>query len=196
MQIDNHNLYELELLRHIEQDRRVTNRLVAQKLNVSVRLAHDILKRMVEKGMLHIKVIHSRRWDYFLTPMGMMEKARLTMEFFDFSMHFYREARKRSAKVCRDLSEKGICKIGFLGAGDLAEITFLGVQEWNLKLTEVFDQCDDRELFLNIRIKSIDTLEKSTLPAIIVCQYDKEQPMKKGYLPKNVQGSEKFHWIF
>ena len=45
-----------------------------------------------------------------------MEKARLTLEFFEFSMHFYREARKRSAQVCRNLAEAGVKDIGFMGS--------------------------------------------------------------------------------
>ncbi len=196
MAIDNHNLYELELLNHIEGDHKVTNRMVAQKLNVSVRLAHDILTRMVEKGLVHVNVIHSRRWDYFLTPKGILEKARLTMEFFDFSMHFYREGRKRSSQVCKDLVIDGIKEIGFLGAGDLAEIAYLGVQEWNIKLISVFDNDRRKSKFLNIEIDPFSELRDCKLPAIIVCMYDKKQPMKKGYLPPDVINNGKFHWIF
>jgi len=196
MEIDNHNLYELELLKHIENDKQLTNRVVAQKLNVSVRLAHDILKRMVEKGLLHVQIIHSRRWDYFLTPKGIIEKARLTMEFFDFSMHFYREARKRSAQVCRELNESKISEIGFLGSGDLAEISYLGVQEWNLKLSEVFDNEKQNELFMNVKIKPFLAIPHSELSAIIVCMYNKEKPMSEQFLPSNIQDNGKFYWIF
>ena len=126
MELDNRNLIELELLNHVESDQKLSNRLVAKKLGVSVRLAHDILKRMVEKGWLHVKVIHSRRWDYFLTPNGIVEKARLTCEFFEFSMHFYREARRRSAQICRKLSENNQRDIAILGAGRFSRDYLLG----------------------------------------------------------------------
>ena len=196
MSIDNHNLFELELLNHIEKDRKLTNRMVAKKLGISVRLAHDILKRMVEKGLLHVRVIHSRRWDYFLTPRGIMEKARLTLEFFEFSMHFYREARKRSAQVCRKLAEDGILEIGFMGAGDLAEITYLGIQEWKLKLCAVFDDNSRLETFMNIPVKPLNQLLNCPLSAIIVCLYDKKKPMNSRYLPSNVKDDGRFYWIF
>ena len=196
MAIDQHDLYKLELLKHVEKDRKVTNRLVAQKLGVSVRLAHDILKRMVEKGLLHVKVIHSRRWDYFLTPKGIMEKARLTIEFFEFSTYFYREARKRSAQVCKDLTMKGVSDIGILGSGDLAEITYLGIQEWNLNLEYVFDSCPQTRTFLNLPIRPFDDIEGTNLAAIIVCIYDAKNPMKSRYLPPNIDINNKFFWIF
>ncbi len=196
MPVNTHDYYHLELLQHIETDQKVTNRMVAKKLGVSVKLAHDLLSRMVEKGLIHIQVIHSRRWDYFLTPKGIMEKARLTMEFFDFSMHFYQEARKRSAQVCRDLAERKITDIGFLGAGDLAEITYLGVLEWHLTLRSVFDNQNINKLFLNLPIKSLSEMENTNLHAIIVCLYDKNQPMSKQFLPPSIKPINRFQWIF
>ena len=196
MPVDNHALYELELLRHIEQDKKVTNRLVAGKLGVSVRLAHDILKRMAAKGLIHVKVVHSRRWDYFLTPKGLMEKARLTLEFFEFSMHFYHEARKRSAQVCRDISASGTTDIGIIGCGDLAEITYLGIQEWKLNLAGVFDDSGIDNAFMSVPVEPLVNLVNSDLRAIIVCVYDKEKPMGQKYLPPNITGHGAFHWVF
>ena len=133
-----HELYELRIIEAADEDPTLSNRKVASKLGVSVKLAHEILSKMVQKGMFHVKKHHARRWDYFLTPKGISEKARLTMEFLDFSMHFYREARRQSAQVCRDLAEKEkVKKIAFLGAEDLAEIVYLGVQEWGLELNNI-----------------------------------------------------------
>ena len=87
---DPNALYELDILKTVEQNCRLTNRLVARKLGVSIKLAHQLLTRMVQKGLLHVTVVHSRRWDYFLTPTGLAEKTRLTLEFLEFSMRFYR----------------------------------------------------------------------------------------------------------
>ena len=196
MSIDSHNLYELKLLKHVENDRKLTNRMVAQKLGISVRLAHDVLKRMVEKGLLHVNVIHSRRWDYFLTPKGLTEKARLTLEFFEFSMHFYREARKRSAQVCRNLAETGEKKVGFLGAGELAEITYLGVQEWSLELQEVFAELTAKRSFMNSAVKPMKEVNDISIFPIIVCMYNKMEPMEPYYLPSGVKDNGRFHWIF
>lgn len=196
MPIDSHELYELELLKHVENDHQVTNRLVAQKLNVSVRLAHDILTRMVQKGLLHVTVVNSRRWDYFLTPKGIKEKARLTFEYLDFSLYFYREARKRSAQVCRQLSEQNITEVGFIGCGDLAEIAYLGVQEWHLHLRNVFDDDHGKKEFLHIPIQPLDEVQSSRLPALIVCTYDAKNPMRERYLPPKLRQKSQFHWIF
>ena len=193
--LDKHALYELDILQQVERSSQLSNRMVSTKLGVSIKLAHAILKRMVQKGLLHVKVIHTRRWDYFLTPKGIAEKARLTLEFFDFSMHFYREARRRSSRVCRDLAESGVAAVCFLGAGDLAEIVYLGVQEWGLELVAVFDA--SRTTFMGLPVQPLHTFAESA-PAVpvLVCLYDASEPMRANYLPTRIGSAANLHWVF
>lgn len=194
---DNHDLYELDILRHVEQSPRLNNRLAARKMGVSIKLAHEILKRMVTKGLLHVQVVHSRRWDYFLTPRGMAAKSRLTMEFLDFSLHFYREARKSSSQCCKDLALSGRCRVSFIGAGDLAEIVYLGVQEWGLELVAVYDDVAKGGDFMRIPIRPLTALAADASEAVIVCKYDPRQPMQPEFLPPGVaRDAHDFVWIF
>ena len=195
---DVHELYELKVIEAVDENPTLSNRKVATKLGVSVKLAHEILSKMVSKGIFHVKKHHARRWDYFLTPKGIKEKTRLTMEFLDFSMHFYREARRQSAQVCRDLSESGVKNIAFLGAGDLAEIVYLGVQEWGLELNNVYTLADEiKGKFMNLPVTSvIDGITNDKNEVIIICLYDKTKPKAKSYLPKGIEKSDKFRWIF
>jgi DNA-binding MarR family transcriptional regulator len=190
--LDRHALHELDILRHVEDDPRLSNRMAARKLGVSLKLAHELLKRMVKKGFLHVQVINSRRWEYFLTPKGIAEQTRLTLEFLDFSMRFYREARRRSSQVCRDLAEAGHRRTVFVGSGDLAEIVYLGVQEWGLELEAVY--APGEGTFMGLTIRPLTELS-NRLPAI-VCMYDAAQPMRRRYLPPGVPSFPGFHWVF
>ena len=83
MDFNKNNLYELEILKQVEKSAHLNNRMVATKLGCSVKLAHGLLKKMVQKGLFNVKKLNSRRWDYYLTPQGISEKARLTYEFLD-----------------------------------------------------------------------------------------------------------------
>lgn len=196
MEVDKNALLELEILKHVEQTPRLNNRMAARKLGVSVRLAHEILKKMVSKGLLHVKKEHARRWDYFLTPHGISEKSRLTYEFLDFSFHFYREARKRSAQLCRDLAENGVKRIAFLGAGEMAEIVYLGVVEWGLRLIEVYDGEKHGQRFMSHYVKPITELPMADCDKLIVCLYYKPHPMTANYLPDGVQRDPRMVWVF
>jgi hypothetical protein len=193
---DPHALHELDLLRTVEQDCRLTNRMAARKLGVSLKLAHQLLARMVEKGWLHVRVVHARRWDYFLTPRGLLEKTRLTLEFLDFSMRFYREARRRSSQLCHELQGRGLRSVAFLGAGDLAEIAYLGVREWDLTLCEVYDDSVAPGPFLGLPVQRFERLAGTRADAVIVCCYDTQAPMRAGFLPPTLTRPAGLHWIF
>lgn len=189
-------LHELDLLRTVEQDCRLTNRIAARKLGVSLKLAHQLLARMVEKGLLHVRVVHARRWDYFLTPRGLAEKTRLTLEFLEFSMRFYREARRRSSSLCKELRRRGVRSVAFLGAGDLAEIAYLGVREWDLNLCAVYDDAAAPGPFLGLPVQRFDGLAGTTAGAVMVCCYDARAPMREGFLPPAVTRQAGLYWIF
>ncbi len=194
--MDQRALLELEILKHVEQSPRLNNRAAAGKLNVSVKLAHEILKKMVGKGLLHVKKEHARRWDYFLTPTGISEKTRLTYEFLEFSMQFYREARRRSAQLCRDLSEARIKRVAFIGAGELAEIVYLGVVEWGLTLEEVYDAGKDGHKFMGLPVKPLSRLPDAGSERLIVCLYNKQHPMTPDFLPDGVARDPRMVWVF
>ncbi|MCK4375287.1 MAG: hypothetical protein KAX19_08160, partial [Candidatus Brocadiae bacterium] len=174
---DSQRYYELKILEQVEAAPELPRRAAASKLGVSVKLAHKLLSGLVERGMLHVTKENSRHWRYFLTPEGLAEKARLTREFIEFSFEFYREARRRSARACRDLSEAGFRRVAFLGLGELAEICYLGVQEWGLELVEVFDRARAGRQFFGCRVRPIEEAPESEAERIIVTSFDPRNPM-------------------
>ena len=192
--IEKNQLLELEILKHVETTPILNNRLAAAKLGCSVKLSHELLKKMVSKGLLHVTKLHSRRWDYFLTPKGLTEKARITREFLSFSKYFYHEARKASSMLCRRLHEQGVRRIAIIGAGDLAEIVYLGVKEWGLELTEVFDNRQGE--FFGIQAQPFAATENSQAEALIICVYDENFPMVGPKLPEGIKKSSRLHWLF
>ena len=192
--IEKTELFELEILKHVEVTPRLNNRMAASKLGCSVRLAHTLLSKMVDKGLLHITKHHSRRWDYFLTPSGIAEKARITYEFIEFSMQFYHEARRESSRVCRNIADSGKKTVSFLGVGELAEITYLGVKEWGLELKEVYG--DEKKEFLGHNVLPLSSAYDFSSEALIVCLYDKTKPMRPDYLPDGLVKNDKMVWVF
>ena len=194
--LDPNRYRELAILSHVEETPRLNNRLAAHKLGVSVKLAHETLKRMVGKGWLHVKKHHSRRWDYFLTSMGVAEKARLSMEFLEFTMQFYRQARRRSAEVCRDLAADGVRTVALLGANELAEIVSLGIREWGLELTDVFDPDRSPDRFLGLEVRPACELGCSAAERTVVCLYDKADPLRREFLPEGLPRRADMVWVF
>jgi predicted transcriptional regulator len=192
---DQTKYHELEILKTVDQDSQLNNRKAANKLGVSVKLAHTTLNRMVEKGFLNIKKENSRKWHYFLTPQGIMEKAKLTVSFFEFSMQFYKEARKLSAQLCRGLAENKQTRVILFGHGELAEITYLGIQEWDLQLVDVIAPEGNSTKFMGIRTKNMAEITNE-YDAIIICTYDPTKPTGGHFLPVDAVKNDKMVWIF
>jgi predicted transcriptional regulator len=188
------NFHDFKILEHVESTPLLSNRMAAKKLGCSLKLAHSVIHKLVDNGLLHIQKINSRRWDYFLTSKGISEKVRLTYEFLQFSMQFYKDARKKSSQLCRDFAESGVKQVALLGVGDLAEIVYLGLKEWNLELIDVFD--DNAEKFLNYQVKKLKAIEFSKAKAIIVCTYDPQKPMDENFMPVNINANISLYNVF
>lgn len=193
---DSHRYYELKILEQVEEVPELPRRTAAAKLGVSVKLAHKLLSGLVERGMLHVRKENARRWRYFLTPRGISEKARLTREFIEFSFEFYREARRRSARVCRDMAESGVRRVAFLGLGELAEIAYLGVQEWGLELVEVFDSGRAGRSFFGCVARPAAQIVDAQAERIVVTTFHPKDPMRPRFLPEQVQSDPRMVWIF
>ena len=101
MDVEEHR--DLKLLEAVEQDSRVTQRSLATKLGIALGLTNIYLKRIVHKGFIKCVNVQSNRITYLITPRGIAEKARLTYEFMDYSLHLYGEVRQHLRAVLQRL---------------------------------------------------------------------------------------------
>jgi len=193
---ERHAYHHYRILEHVEQTPRLTNRKLATKLGVSVKLAHELLTGLVKRGLLHVRKRHARRWDYFLTPKGITEKGRLTLQFVEFSMQFYREARRRSSAVLAAAARSGVKRVAFLGATELAEIALLGVQESKVELVDIFDPDRAGEDFLGYEVRPLSEMAATRAQKILITAFDPTEPMSRRYLPQGADDDNRFLWIF
>lgn len=129
----------LRLLESLERDPKQTQRDLAKALNISLGLVNAFTKRLIQKGFFKLKTIPKNRVKYILTPKGMYEKTRLTYRYLTYSMEFYKESREKIRSIYDLLFEQGLKKIYLLGAGELAEIALISLQESKLELAGIID---------------------------------------------------------
>jgi len=153
MLLDNNKLHELEIFKHVESSSRLNNRAAAVKIGGSVRLAHDLLKRMVTSGWLRIHKVNSRRWDYYITDKGSQRKNELLADMWQFSLDFYHQVREVGVRLAGQLVEKSFRRIALIGAGEAAELVYLGLRERGLEVLAVFS--DTRIRFPGVTVRPI-----------------------------------------
>jgi DNA-binding MarR family transcriptional regulator len=127
------------VLTAIERDARTSQRSISSELGVALGLANAYLKRCVGKGWIKVSQAPARRYDYYLTPNGFAEKARLTAEYFSYSFTFFRRAREQMSQLMAQCAADGRTRIAFAGASELAEVGTICAHDFPVKLVGVVD---------------------------------------------------------
>ena len=70
----------LKILTDINKGVNSSQRSMSFKLGISAGLANSYIKRCVSKGWVKIKSVPKRRYMYYLTPKGFLEKSKLTLQ--------------------------------------------------------------------------------------------------------------------
>lgn len=167
---------DLRLLEAVEQDSRVTQRGLASKLDIALGLANIYLKRMVHKGFIKVVNVQPNRISYLITPRGIAEKARLTYEFMDYSLHLYGEVRQHLRAALQDCAAAGK-RVAIFGRGEAAELAYLSLKESGLEPVAVFD-VDGGPVFLGMPVRPIAEHTEVEYDLIIVATLDRSgQPL-------------------
>jgi DNA-binding Lrp family transcriptional regulator len=142
---------DLRLLEAVEQDSRVTQRSLATTLGIALGLTNIYLKRLVRKGYIKCVNVQSNRITYLITPRGIAEKARLTYEFMNYSLHLYGEVRQQLREVLQECAAANR-RVAIFGRGEAAELAYLSLKECGLEPVAIFDvNCGDDFLGMPVR---------------------------------------------
>ena len=100
------------LLKTLEDNPGLSQRDLAKRLGVSLGKINFCLNALIEKGCL--KVNNFRNSDnklayaYLLTPQGVEQKARMTVEFLQIKMHEYERLRTEIEELKLEAEQKGL----------------------------------------------------------------------------------------
>ena len=184
--MDPQDIRSLQFLEEIDNNHSPTQRDLAKKFNMSLGLVNSFIKRLARKGYLKITTIPRNRLRYILTPQGFAAKSRLTYNFIQYSLHFYKEALRNLEHLMNELERGGVKKVVFYGANDLAEITFTSLKAFDIKLTGVVDDLKKGEKYLGYTIKSIGELSKLDFERIIITTIDSKETIFNELLEKGI----------
>lgn len=166
---------DLKLLEAVEQDSRVTQRSLATTLGIALGLTNIYLKRLVRKGYIKCVNVQSNRITYLITPRGIAEKARLTYEFMNYSLHLYGEVRQQLREVLQECSAANR-RVAIFGRGEAAELSYLSLKECGLEPVAIFD-VERGEDFLGMPVRPVREHDRIEYDLMIVATL--EQPAQQ-----------------
>ena len=89
-------------LRKIDKDPEASQRELAKELGLSIGKLNYCLKALKEKGLIKIqnfsKSPKKTKYLYYLTPKGVLEKTKITVNFMKRKMREYEELKKELKK--------------------------------------------------------------------------------------------------
>ena len=162
---------DLLLLSELDRDGGATQRTLSTKLGVALGLTNLYLKRLARKGYIKITTIPRNRIRYLLTPQGFAEKSRLTYQYMQFSLSYYRDMRGRLKGMLSALEGTNGQRVAICGTGELAELTYLALREMNIDCVGFVDG-NTRATFLSCPVYTPDRIGDGQVDVVLIADLD------------------------
>ena len=184
-------LRTLTLFNTVESSPEINQRQLAQKLDVSLGLTNTYFQRVLKKGWVRAKQVKARRWLYFLTPQGALEKSRLSLSYMHRTLNSFRELKRKGDEHLRILSNKGVSGIHLCGENDLTEVLsfcFSGVEIELLSVISEKDLLDNPEQRANPTLPELKSGE-----LILLASLEHRSSLGKLLVQQGLQINQ--HWV-
>ncbi|MFP6869530.1 MAG: hypothetical protein VCE91_09300, partial [Nitrospinota bacterium] len=117
--------------------------------------------------------IPGRRVRYILTPKGLSEKSRKTMDYVQHSLNYYKEVRVKLQGLASDLQSKGVSRVALVGTGELAELFYLAMKQNNIEIAVVSSSENSGGSFLGYPVEPLEVLRDSGAEYVCVMELEK-----------------------
>ena len=162
---------DLRILSELDRDAGATQRKLATKLGVALGLTNLYLKRLAGKGHIKITTIPRNRIRYLLTPQGFTEKSRLTYQYMQYSLSYYRDMRTRLKEMMSTFDGSHGQRVVIYGTTELAELAYLSLREMNIDCVGFIDG-SSRESFLSCPVSSPEKVSRWQFDRVLITDLD------------------------
>ena len=184
-------LRTLTLFNTVENSPEINQRQLAQELDVSLGLTNTYFQRVLKKGWVRAKQVKPRRWLYFLTPQGVLEKSRLSLSYMHRTLESFRELKSKGDEHLRILSNKGVRGIHLCGDNDLTEVLSYCFSGFEVELLSVIlenDLLDNLEQSVNPNLPELKSGE-----LILVASLKHQTSLAELLAQQGLQKNQ--HWV-
>lgn len=189
--MDKENIHILRLMGEIERDASPSQRELSSRLNLSLGLVNTFIKRLVNKGYFKVKTMPRNRVKYFLTPKGLARKSRLTVEYLQYSVNFYKDIKNLLVNRFKEMEKARFNTVLFFGAGEVAELAYLYLQLTDLQLVGIIDESRNGVEFFEFGVDGLDLIDQKDWDVILLTRLDNtdrdiETLVEKGVNPDKI----------
>ena len=184
-------LRTLTLFNTVESSPEINQRQLARELDVSLGLTNAYFQRVLKKGWVRAKQVKPRRWLYFLTPKGALEKSRLSLSYLHRTLNSFRELKSKGDEHLRILSKKEVRGIHLCGDTDLTEVLSYCFTGFEIELLSVIpekDLLDNLEQNVNPNLPELKSGE-----LILLASLEYRAPLAELLVQQGLKENQ--HWV-
>ena len=184
-------LRTLTLFNTVDSSPEIKQRQLARELGISLGLANTYFQRVLKKGWIRAKQVKPRRWLYFLTPQGALEKSRLSLAYMNRTLNSFRELKNKCDEYLLILSKKGVRGIHLCGENDLTEVLSFCFSGFDIELLSVIPE---KDLLDNPEQRANPTLpELKSGEMILLASLERWAPLAELMTQQGLQKNK--HWV-
>ena len=176
-----------QILDELSNNDALTQRDLSKRMGIALGLVNSYIKNLMAKGYITVRNIPSKRYAYYLTPKGFVEKSRLAYDLLHDYTRIYREAKNNYRQLFFELEHAGVKRIVFAGADEVAEFAYITLQETGLELAGVVDTDRVGEMFFGRQINPLSGMQNMEYDSIVVTSYLKLEAMHKALLNHGIE---------
>ena len=184
-------LRTLTLFNTVERKPEINQRQLARELGVSLGLTNTYFQRVLKKGWIRAQQVKPRRWLYFLTPQGVLEKSRLSLSYLHRTLESFRELKSKGDEHLRILAKKGVRGIHLCGEVDLTEVLSYCFSGFEIELLSVIPENSLLVNCLQNGKPAIPELKSDEL--ILLASLEHRAPLAELLAQQGLQKNQ--HWV-
>lgn len=172
-QLESTSQRELRLLTEVDEDPEVSQRELSRRVGIALGLTNMLVRNLAQKGYVRVSQAGWKRFIYTLTPAGVSRKLRLTIDYIQRFLGYYRSVRQNLREQLEPLGLNQESRIAIYGTGEFAELVYLGLKDFGIEEIDVFgppESVDSR--FLGMRVLGAGTLKQENYDRVVVAILD------------------------
>ncbi len=162
----------LRLLDEFSKEPVVSQRALAARLGIALGLVNSYVKRLYRKGHIKIKTLPKNRIKYIITPQGFAEKARLTYDYMNYSISYFRGIRHSIERTYAGMVADDVKKVLLWGDGEIAELCYISTRGLPLKIVGIVSDKRLESGFFGHHVFTVDDIVDLEYDAILVSSID------------------------
>lgn len=179
----------------IQKNQTITQRKIANHINVAVSLVNNYLSLYEREGLIIRKKYSSKNVEYFITRKGIENKKILNIGYLNLTKKLYFKAKDDFEKFLIQISNKGFKNILLYGAGEVAEMLLHTITTTKKNIVIVLAVIDDNpdkvgKKIGNYSIISNKYIKNFNHDGILISTYTRKDEIKMKLLDMNYQQSK------